>query len=64
MLEKLRVKMGGFFSSQDALCVNVFITIQSLSQRKWIHGVPLIKGNLYQLRQLFAQRYQEVPKSN
>lgn len=62
ILERLRIKMGGFFSSQDALCVNVFITIQSLSQRKWIHGVPLIKGNLYQLRQLFAQRYQEVPK--
>jgi hypothetical protein len=55
--------MGGFFSSQDALCVNVFVTIQSLNQRKWIHGVPLIKGNLYQLRQLFAQRYQEVPKT-
>lgn len=63
ILERLRIKMGGFFSSQDALYVNVFITIQSLSQRKWIHGVPLIKGNLYQLRQLFAQRYQEVPKT-
>jgi len=62
-LEKLRIKMGGFFQSENALCVNVFISIKQLSQRKWSKGVPLIKGNLYQLRQAFAQKYLEVPKT-
>lgn len=62
MLEKLRIRMGGFFQSQDVLCVNVFLTIDSLRQRKWYKGVPLVKGNLYQLRQLFAQKYGELPK--
>ena len=60
-LEKLRVRMGGFFQSQEALFVNVFITINSLSQRKWLKGVPMIKGNLYLLRQLFVQKYGELP---
>jgi len=54
--------MGGFFQSQDTLFVNVFISINSLCQRKWRNGVPKIKGNLYQLRQLFAQKYGELPK--
>ena len=64
MLEKIRGKMGGFFQSQEALCINAFITIDSLRQRKWSHGVPMIKANLYQLRQLFAQKYGEGPKLN
>lgn len=62
ILERLRIRMGGFFQSQDALSVNVFITINSLSQRKWSKGVPLIKANLYRLQQLFAQIYGEQPK--
>jgi putative transposase len=61
-LEKLRIRMGGFFQSHEALNVNVFIIINNLRQRKWVHGVPKIKGNLYHLRQLFAQRYGELPK--
>lgn len=62
-LEKLRVRMGGFFQSQEALNVNVFIAINNLSQRKWQKGVPMIIGNLYQFRQLFARRYNELPNS-
>ena len=60
-LEKLRLRMGGFFQSQEALNVNVFISIDSLNKRKWQKGVPLIRANLYQFRQLFAGRYSELP---
>ena len=63
IFEKIRGRLGGFSQSQDALCINVFITINSLRQRRWTRGVPMIMGNLYQLRQLFAQRYKEVPKT-
>lgn len=63
ILESLRTRMGGFFQSEDALYTNVFITINSLKERKWIKGVPKIKANLYNLRQLFAQNYGEVPKA-
>jgi putative transposase len=64
ILERLRMRMGGFFQSQEALFANVFININSLQKRKWLNGVPKIKGNLYQLRQLFAQNYGELPKVN
>lgn len=46
-LEKLRIRMGGLFQSQQALNVNVFISINGLSQRKWRKGVPMIQANLY-----------------
>jgi putative transposase len=62
ILEGLRVRMGGFFQSQDALYTNVFIAINSLKERKWSKGVPKIKSNLYLLQQLFVQNYGEVPK--
>lgn len=61
-IEKLRLRMGGFFQSQDALFVNTFLSIRSLNQQKWQKGVPLIKANLYSLRQLFAQLYSELPR--
>lgn len=62
IIETLRYKMGGFFQSKDALYVNIFLSIQSLQQRKWKRGVPMIKGYIYALRQLFAQRYNRQPK--
>ena len=62
MLEKMRVRMGGFFQSEEALQVNVYITFRSLRMRKWKYGLPKLKPHLYQLRQLFAQVYDEQPK--
>jgi putative transposase len=61
-IEKLRIKMGGFFQSKETLYLNVFLAVRALGQRKWHKGVPMIKANLYYLRQLFAQRYNELPK--
>jgi putative transposase len=63
ILETLRLKMGGFFPSENSLCMNVFLTIRSLHQRRWIKGMPLVKGRLYHLRQLFIQQYMEEPKT-
>jgi len=62
IIETLRCKMGGFFQSKDALYVNIFLSIRSLQQRKWQHGIPMIKNNIYTLRQLFAQKYDRQPE--
>jgi transposase-like protein len=62
MLEKMRQRMGGFFQSENALQLNVFLTIKKLKQRKWHKGMPMIKGNLYELRQCFARLYGELPQ--
>lgn len=61
-IEKIRIRMGGFFQSKDALFLNVFLAINSLAQRKWQHGVPMVKANLYYLRQLFAKQFGELPR--
>jgi len=58
--EKIRVRMGGFFQSENALKINVFIMYTKLKFR-WSKGMALIKGYMYDLRQLFAQVYGEQP---
>jgi transposase-like protein len=62
ILEKNRQRMGGFFQSEEALKVNVFLTLRRLHQDKWRNGMPLVKNNLYGIRQLFATRYERLPQ--
>jgi len=62
IIETLRYKMGGFFQSKDALYLNIFLSIRSLQQRKWHKGIPMVKANMYALRQLFAQKYNRQPE--
>lgn len=59
-LEKIRSRMGGFFQSDSALYLNVYLYYHQL-KHKWKKGIPHIKANLYLLRQLFAQLYDEPP---
>lgn len=56
--------MGGFFQSEEALFVNIFLIIQSLQKRKWHKGMPLLQGYLYEMRQLFAQRFNRLPNTD
>lgn len=58
--EKLRIANGGFFQSEQALKINVFIHYKKLRFR-WVKGMAYVKGQLYNLRQLFAQFYGELP---
>ena len=62
-LEKIRQRMGGFFQSEPALFTNVYITFRGIQERKWQKGIPMVKKNLYDFRQCFAQRYDELPET-
>jgi len=62
ILETTRIRLGGFFQSEQVLKVNVFFTIKKLSSGKWRTGAPHIKANLYSIRQLFATRYDRLPE--
>ena len=64
LLEKMRVRMGGFFQSEKALFVNVYITFRGLDERKWQHGLPMVKGYLYEIKQLFVRAYGDSPKDD
>ena len=61
ILETTRIRMGGFFQSEQVLKVNVFFTIKKLGAGKWRKGAPHIVANLYSIRQLFAMRYERLP---
>ena len=61
ILEKNRIRMGGFFQSEPALKVNVFFIMKKLTAGKWRKGVPHLISNLYSIRQLFAIRYERLP---
>ena len=61
MVERTRIRMGGFFQSKEVLLVNCYLQYMKLKRRRWAKPIPHIKANLYALRQLFAQIYGELP---
>lgn len=61
MLEKLSIKSGGFFQSEEYLRINIFFTLKRLNAKKWKKGVPHIIANLYSLRQLFIKQFDRQP---
>lgn len=61
-LEKLRSRMGGFFQSEKTLKINVFIIYKKL-KFKWSKGIAKLMPKIYNLRQLFAQIYGDIPNA-
>ena len=57
-IEQMRLELGGYFPSQDALEVNLFIQVVNLQDRWWRRAVPTVRAKSYELRQLFALRYE------
>ena len=57
-IEQMRLDDGGYFPSQDALEVNLFIQVVNLQDRWWRRAVPTVRSRSYELRQLFALRYE------
>lgn len=62
ILEKMRRKSGNFFQNENVLNINIFINYQKL-RKKWIKGLPLVKGHIYAVRQLFATQFDHLPNS-
>jgi len=57
-IEQMRLDDGGYLPSQDALEVNLSIQVVNLQDRWWRSGVPTVSSKSYELRQLFALRYE------
>jgi hypothetical protein len=60
-IENLRIKLGGYFQSQEILFVNVFLQFDAVRYSKWKKPIPLLKNNLYELHQLFNLKFFKVP---
>lgn len=57
LIEKIRIKSGGYFSSVEMLEINIYLQRENLRQSKWKNAVPLISSHAYDIRQLFQLRY-------
>lgn len=60
ILESIRRRSGGFFMSYDVVKANIYINYLKLKKR-WDKGNPILISNLYYLKQLFAQIYEDAP---
>ena len=57
-IERMRINLGGYFPSQRALDVNLFIQMVNLQDHWEKKGVPGIRECLYEIRQMFALRFE------
>lgn len=56
-IEHMRLELGGYFPSLNALEVNLFIQVVNHQDRWWRRAVPTIRSQSYRLHQIFALRY-------
>jgi len=52
------LELGGYFPSERALEVNLFIQVVNLQDRWWRRPVPTVRAKGYELLQIFAMRYE------
>jgi len=57
-IERMRLELGGYFPSRNALKVNLFIRMVKLQDRWWKGPIPTVRARSYELKQLFALRYE------
>ena len=56
-IERMRINLGGYFQSREVLEINVYLQFIRLENGRWRKGVSELKAKLYELSQMFAQRY-------
>jgi len=56
-IELMRHKLGGYFQSVEILEINYLLEIERLKQGRWKNPIPHIKGNLYEIKQIFNLKF-------
>jgi len=56
-IEKMRGELGGYFPSMKALEVDLFIQLSNLNDRWMRMLIPVIRANLYRLRQIMRAKF-------
>jgi len=57
MIEKIRIRSGGFFQSLNYLDVNMHLLRRSLVDKKWKKPAPKLQDKAYEINQLFTLLY-------
>jgi len=58
-IDSIRIRTGGYFQSEDALDINIYLQYQRLVQGAWARGVLQVRSVQYEIRQLFALRFDD-----
>ena len=58
-IETIRLRTGGYFQSENALNINVYLQYQRLIQGAWASPLRQVRGSQYEIRQLFALRFDD-----
>ncbi|RMF95269.1 MAG: IS256 family transposase, partial [Candidatus Schekmanbacteria bacterium] len=59
LLERIRHRLGGYFASKQILGINVMLQCEKLEKTKWKKPHPIIRGELYEINQIFNLRFYE-----
>ena len=57
LLEKIRIRLGGYFQSVEILECNLYLQISQLKETKWKNGIPTLKAHQYLLRQAMSIKF-------
>ena len=58
-IDSIRIRTGGYFQSEDALNINIYLQYQRLIQGAWTRGVLQVKAVQYDIRQMFDLRFDD-----
>ena len=56
-IEDRRIKCGGYFQSIEVVDMNFYLIWENLENGRWRKPIPNLKGNEYEIRQLFNLRF-------
>jgi putative transposase len=59
-IEMIRVRLSGYFQSEDILGINIILQLKSLRKGKWSKPHPILKGKQYELIQKHYLKYADV----
>ena len=57
LLEKIKLRLGGYFPSEQILGINIMLQCEKLHQTKWKNPHNIIRSELYEINQLFNLRF-------
>ena len=64
LIETIKRNAGGHFHSQKELAIKMNIVIEQLHQKKWKKPIAKFKANLYELNQVFINRFEKEIDKN
>ena len=63
-IEAIRVRLSGYFQSEEVLGINITLQLRALKNGKWSTPHPVLKGSEYELLQMHRLKFSGVDESD